>query len=46
MNFLFCRLGRYLLWRGFVGMMIALVGVLAAILLIDLVEQIDRKSVV
>lgn len=39
MSFLMSRLGRYLLWRAFMGMSIVLAGVLAAILLIDLVEQ-------
>ena len=39
MSFLFSRLGRYLVWRVFNGVMIALLAVLACILLIDLVEQ-------
>jgi lipopolysaccharide export system permease protein len=39
MNFLFSRLGRYLLIRAFIGVMIALFAVLACILLIDFVEQ-------
>lgn len=39
MSFLMSRLGRYIVTRVFGGVMIALVGVLACILLIDLVEQ-------
>ncbi|MBL8531704.1 MAG: LPS export ABC transporter permease LptG [Hyphomonadaceae bacterium] len=39
MGFLLSRLGRYLLVRTILGVTIALVGVLASILLIDLVEQ-------
>lgn len=39
MNFVFSRLGRYLTLRGVAGIGVALVGVLASILLIDLVEQ-------
>jgi lipopolysaccharide export system permease protein len=39
MSFLFSRLGRYIIARVFGGVLIALVGVLACILLIDLVEQ-------
>ncbi|OQW57513.1 MAG: hypothetical protein A4S17_04705 [Proteobacteria bacterium HN_bin10] len=39
MNFLFSRLGRYVISRVFSGVLIALLAVLAAILLIDLVEQ-------
>lgn len=39
MSFLLSRLGRYIIARVFGGVMIALVGVLASILLIDLVEQ-------
>lgn len=39
MSFMLSRLGRYVLARTFVGILIALVAVLASILLIDLVEQ-------
>ncbi len=39
MSFLMSRLGRYVIGRVFGGVLIALVGVLACILLIDLVEQ-------
>ncbi|MEZ6023200.1 MAG: LPS export ABC transporter permease LptG [Hyphomonadaceae bacterium] len=39
MSFLFSSLGRYIIARVFGGITIALVGVLASILLIDLVEQ-------
>lgn len=39
MRFLISSLGRYLIWRSFLGMLIALSAVLAAILLIDMVEQ-------
>ncbi|MFT3726447.1 MAG: LPS export ABC transporter permease LptG [Terricaulis sp.] len=39
MNFLFSRMGRYVISRVIVGVTIALVGVLASILLIDFVEQ-------
>jgi lipopolysaccharide export system permease protein len=39
MSFLFSRLGRYVTARVFAGVSIALIGVLASILLIDLVEQ-------
>lgn len=39
MTFLFSRIGRYLFARTFGGVMIVLIGVLASILLIDLVEQ-------
>jgi lipopolysaccharide export system permease protein len=39
MGFMFSRLGRYVIVRVIVGILIALVGVLASILLIDLVEQ-------
>lgn len=39
MNFLFSRLGRYVVARVFSGVMVALIGVLASILLIDMVEQ-------
>jgi lipopolysaccharide export system permease protein len=40
MNFLLSRLGRYVVSRVVTGVVIALVGVLASILLIDIVEQI------
>jgi len=39
MGFMFSRLGRYVIARVVVGILIALVAVLASILLIDLVEQ-------
>jgi len=39
MTFLFSRLGRYIIGRVIAGIAIALIGVLASILLIDLVEQ-------
>ena len=39
MSFLLSRLGRYIIARVIGGVMIALIGVLAAILLIDMVEQ-------
>ncbi|MEZ5972438.1 MAG: LPS export ABC transporter permease LptG [Hyphomonadaceae bacterium] len=39
MSFLLSRLGRYVVGRVVTGVMIALIGVLACILLIDLVEQ-------
>ncbi len=39
MNFLLSRLGRYIIARVALGVSIALIGVLASILLIDLVEQ-------
>ncbi len=39
MGFMFSRLGRYIQVRVFLGILIALIGVLASILLIDLVEQ-------
>ncbi len=39
MGFLFSRLGRYILARVFAGIFVAMAGVLASILLIDLVEQ-------
>jgi len=39
MNFLFSRLGAYVISRVVAGVLVALIGVLAAILLIDLVEQ-------
>jgi lipopolysaccharide export system permease protein len=39
MSFMFSRLGRYIVGRVFLGVMIALFAVLAAILLIDMVEQ-------
>jgi lipopolysaccharide export system permease protein len=39
MGFLFSRLGRYMIARIFGGILIVLVGVLASIMLIDLVEQ-------
>lgn len=39
MGFMFSRLGRYVLARVVIGIAIALIGVLASILLIDLVEQ-------
>jgi len=39
MAFLISSLGRYLIWRSFLGISIALSAVLAAILLIDMVEQ-------
>jgi lipopolysaccharide export system permease protein len=39
MSFLLSRLGRYLVYRVFWGVVIALIAVLASILLIDLVEQ-------
>jgi lipopolysaccharide export system permease protein len=39
MSFLFSRLGRYITTRVVLGILIALIGVLASILLIDLVEQ-------
>ncbi|MET0181663.1 MAG: LPS export ABC transporter permease LptG, partial [Caulobacterales bacterium] len=40
MGFLFSALGRYLMARSLIGIAIALVSVLAAILLIDVVEQL------
>lgn len=40
MSFLATSLGRYLLWRSAAGIGIALAGVLASILLIDVVEQL------
>lgn len=39
MGFLFSRLGRYILARVFASIFVAMAGVLASILLIDLVEQ-------
>jgi lipopolysaccharide export system permease protein len=39
MSFFFSRVGRYITARVFAGVLVALVGVLASILLIDLVEQ-------
>jgi lipopolysaccharide export system permease protein len=39
MSFLLSRLGRYIITRVIGGVLIALIGVLAAILLIDMVEQ-------
>jgi lipopolysaccharide export system permease protein len=39
MGFLFSRLGRYIIARVFTSIFVAMVGVLASILLIDLVEQ-------
>src|SRR5512134_1996213 len=39
MSFLFSRLGRYIITRVIGGVLIAMIGVLAAILLIDMVEQ-------
>ncbi|MGD9965699.1 MAG: LPS export ABC transporter permease LptG [Hyphomonadaceae bacterium] len=39
MSFLFSRLGRYIVGRVFFGVVVALLAVLAAILLIDMVEQ-------
>lgn len=39
MSFMLSRLGRYVIVRVFIGIAIALIGVLASILLIDLVEQ-------
>jgi len=39
MNFFFSRLGRYIIARVVSGVAVALIGVLASILLIDLVEQ-------
>ena len=39
MDFLFSRLGRYVIARVAIGILIALIGVLSSILLIDLVEQ-------
>lgn len=39
MSFFFSRLGRYIIGRVFGGICVALIGVLASILLIDLVEQ-------
>ena len=39
MNFLFSRLGFYIIARVVVGVSIALIAVLASILLIDMVEQ-------
>ena len=39
MGFLLSRLGRYLMSRTLGGVLIALIGVLVSILLIDLVEQ-------
>ena len=40
MSFLMSRLGRYIVGRVFGGVLIALVGVLACILLIDLVVEL------
>jgi len=44
MNFLFSRLGYYIIGKVIIGVAIALVAVLAAILLIDMVEQMRTVS--
>lgn len=44
MNFLFSRLGSYIIGKVIIGVAIALVAVLAAILLIDMVEQMRTVS--
>jgi len=44
MKFMFSRLGRYIIGRVASGILIALLGVLASILLIDMVEQMRTVS--